>query len=202
METFSALLALCAGNSPVPGEFPAQRQVTRNFDVFFDLCQDKHLSKQCRGWWFETPSCPLSWCHCIETGLLSALDDSQCRHYLNQCWLTVNCTPQIVMIIAHAMNFCERRDALSGLESCWNWVPIIGTTPRYKLGWNLNHTRKFVFHRNTIKIATIAFRPAYVNSLLGFVRTRVLMSRSRLNNGATHGGWHFDIHRDFYTRGR
>ena len=27
-------------------------------------------------------------------------------------------------------------------------------------------------------------------SLLGFVRTRVLMSRSRLNNGATHGGWH------------
>ena len=155
---------LC-GEFTGPGEFPAQRQVTRSFDVFFDLCQDKHLSKQCWGWWFETPSCPLSWCHCIETGLLSALDDSQCRHYLNQCWLTVSCTPQIVMIIAHAMNFCERRDALSGLESCWNWVPIIGTTPRYKLGWNLNHTRKFVFHRNTIKIATIAFRPAYVNSL-------------------------------------
>ena len=43
----------------------------------------------------------------------------------------------------------------------------------------------------------------YSNSLLlGFVRTRVLMSRSRLNNGATHGGWHFDIHRDFDTRGR
>ena len=30
METFSALLALCAGNSPVPGEFPAQKPVTRN----------------------------------------------------------------------------------------------------------------------------------------------------------------------------
>ena len=26
METFSALLALCAGNSPVPGEFPAEGQ--------------------------------------------------------------------------------------------------------------------------------------------------------------------------------
>ena len=26
------------GNSPVPGEFPAQRPVTRSFDVFFDLC--------------------------------------------------------------------------------------------------------------------------------------------------------------------
>ena len=37
METFSALLAICAGNSPVTGEFHAQRPVTRSFDVFFDL---------------------------------------------------------------------------------------------------------------------------------------------------------------------
>ena len=37
METFSALLDLCAGNSPVTGEFPAQRPVMRSFDVFFDL---------------------------------------------------------------------------------------------------------------------------------------------------------------------
>ena len=37
METFSALLAFCAGNSPVHGEFPIQRPVTRSFDVFFDL---------------------------------------------------------------------------------------------------------------------------------------------------------------------
>ena len=37
METFSALLAICAGNSPVIGEFPAQRPVTRSFDVLFDL---------------------------------------------------------------------------------------------------------------------------------------------------------------------
>ena len=35
----SALLAICAGNSPVAGEFPAQRPVTRSFDVFFDLRQ-------------------------------------------------------------------------------------------------------------------------------------------------------------------
>ena len=33
MEIFSALLAFCAGNSPVTGEFPTQRPVTRNFDV-------------------------------------------------------------------------------------------------------------------------------------------------------------------------
>ena len=50
METFSALLALCAGNSPVTGEFPSQRPVTRSIDVFFDLRPNKQLSKQ----WFET----------------------------------------------------------------------------------------------------------------------------------------------------
>ena len=50
METFSALLAICAGNSPVPGEFPTQRPVTRSFDVYFDLRSDKRLSKQSWGW--------------------------------------------------------------------------------------------------------------------------------------------------------
>ena len=46
MKTFSALLALCAGNSPVTSEFPSQRPVTRNFDVFFYLHLNKRLSKQ------------------------------------------------------------------------------------------------------------------------------------------------------------
>ena len=62
METFSALLAICAGNSPVPGEFPAQRPVTRSFDVFFHLRLNKRLSKQSWGWWYETLSRPL-WRH-------------------------------------------------------------------------------------------------------------------------------------------
>ena len=63
METFSALVALCAGNSPVTGEFPAQRPVTQSFDVFFDLYLYKRLRKQSWGWWFETPSRPF-WRHC------------------------------------------------------------------------------------------------------------------------------------------
>ena len=57
METFSPLLPICAGNSPVTGEFPAPRPVTRSFDIFFDhvdLRQNKRLSKQSCGWWFET----------------------------------------------------------------------------------------------------------------------------------------------------
>ena len=62
MEIFSALLAICAGNSPVTGEFHTQRLVTRSFDVFFDLRPNKRLSKHSWGWWFETPSHPL-WRH-------------------------------------------------------------------------------------------------------------------------------------------
>ena len=62
METFSVLLAICAGNSPVPGEFPTQRPVTWSFDVFFDLRLNKQLSKQWWVWWVETLSRPL-WRH-------------------------------------------------------------------------------------------------------------------------------------------
>ena len=68
MGTFSALLALCAGNSPVTSEFPTQRPVTWNFDVFFDLRLNKQsLSKQLWGWWFETPLRSL-WQHCDVCG--------------------------------------------------------------------------------------------------------------------------------------
>ena len=57
------------------GEFPAQRPVTQSFDVFFDLRPNKRLSKHWRGWWFETPSCPL------------------CRHCNEMCWLCrINCS--------------------------------------------------------------------------------------------------------------
>ena len=45
METFSALLALCAGNSVVTGEFPAQRPVTQKYDVFFDLRINNRLNE-------------------------------------------------------------------------------------------------------------------------------------------------------------
>ena len=63
METLSALLALCAGNSPVTGEFPSQRPVTRSFDVFYDLHLNKCLSKQSKCRWFEMKS-RSSWRHC------------------------------------------------------------------------------------------------------------------------------------------
>ena len=48
METFPALLAICAGNSPVPGEFATQRLVTRSFDVYFDLRPNNGSVNNCK----------------------------------------------------------------------------------------------------------------------------------------------------------
>ena len=71
METLLALLAICATNSPVTGEFPAQ--MASNF-FFFDLRLNKQLSKQSWGWWFETPSRPL-WRHCNAISISPSLGD-------------------------------------------------------------------------------------------------------------------------------
>ena len=72
METFSALLALSAGNSSITSDFPAQRPMTRIFDVFFHLCLNKRQSKPSWGWWFDTPSCSL-WRYCNERKLIWSL---------------------------------------------------------------------------------------------------------------------------------
>ena len=53
IQTFSELLVLCVGNSPVISEFPSQRLVTGSFDFFFDLRLNKRLSKQLRRWWLD-----------------------------------------------------------------------------------------------------------------------------------------------------
>ena len=80
-RNISALLVFCVGNSPVTGEFPAQRPVTRNFGVFFDLHLNKRLSKQSSRRWFETPSRPLR----------------------RQCKATFSSIPQQVMIQDNAI---------------------------------------------------------------------------------------------------
>ena len=74
---FPRYWSFCAGNSPVTGEFPSQRPVTRSFDVFY-LRLNKRFSEQSSGRWFETtPSCPLwrhsnvSWLHQLSTNNLN-----------------------------------------------------------------------------------------------------------------------------------
>ena len=61
METFSTILAFCAGNSPVTGAFP----VTSDAELwcFLRYAPQYTVEKQWWGWWFETPSRPL-WRHC------------------------------------------------------------------------------------------------------------------------------------------
>ena len=78
MVKFSVLLALCAGNAPVTGEFPSQRQVTRSIDVSFDLRLNKRLANN------------------REAGD----SRSHCAHYdaTKMCWMT-----QIDMENGHAL---------------------------------------------------------------------------------------------------
>ena len=57
---------------------PAQRPVTRSFDVFFDLRLNKRLSKQTWAWWFEMLSRPL-WHHC--NGIGRCIDNVYLTHW-------------------------------------------------------------------------------------------------------------------------
>ena len=118
METYSALLAPCAGNSPVPGEFPAQRPVTRSFDVFFDLRLNKRLSKQWRSWWFEMLSRPL-WRH--RNGNRS----------LRSAWSPRFCLPQLAARPDPGMALCLPQ----GLYS------LSGKTSYHKISWSLEAAR-------------------------------------------------------------
>ena len=71
-----SLQALCAGNSPVTGECPSQRPVTRSFDIFFELHLNIRLSKQSRCQWFETPLRSL-WRHSNVTHILQGCRTSR-----------------------------------------------------------------------------------------------------------------------------
>ena len=102
METFSAILALCVWNSPVTGEFSTQRPVTRSFDFYFDQRLNKRLSKQPRGWWFETLSSPL-WRHCNgyfrSSSTVMKYDHPSITASFIACCLTILMTP---VIVAHS----------------------------------------------------------------------------------------------------
>ena len=71
--------------SPVCGEFPAQRPVTRSFDIFFDLRLNKRLHKQSWGWWFETLSCPL-WRQCNVFLLLGRHIQDMIQMWIYRLW--------------------------------------------------------------------------------------------------------------------
>ena len=84
-------------HSVVTAELPAQRPVTRSFDVFFDLRLNIRLSKQSWGWWFETLLRPW-WRHCNDedSPCLDLYHDSNApsRQQISIChdsWILVTC---------------------------------------------------------------------------------------------------------------
>ena len=70
-------LPFSEGNSPITGELPSQRPVTRSFGIFLDL---KRLSKPSRRRWFETLSHSL-WRNCNDENQTFNLVTT--RRYLN-----------------------------------------------------------------------------------------------------------------------
>ena len=108
------------------GEFPTQRPVMRSFDIFFDLCLNKRLSKQSWGWWFETLSCPL-WRQC---NALSVLAFAHCTS--DVCWEQEN--GSLKLINTFTMRKATRRfnyshHAMPSAQIQWQSSPKAVTSP-------------------------------------------------------------------------
>ena len=144
METFSMLLALCDGNPPVTGGFPSQRPVTRRFDVFFDLCLNKWLSKQSRRWWFETSSRSL-WRHCDTHNYLGQTVESisdilhLCVQMINdgftlmsEIYLIISCDSCSSTVDA-AYSYQDDVMTRRHWTSCWTNIRLTGNLRRHKM---------------------------------------------------------------------
>ena len=127
---------LC-GEFTVTGEFPAQRPVTRSFDVFFDLHLNKRLSKKSWGWWFQTRSRPL-WRHCN----------------VNIVYVSVLYT---VIGLDNGLS-PDRHKAM-----IWTNASIMLITPFRKRQWHLNQNTIFLeeneYQNVVCKMAAILSRP-------------------------------------------
>ena len=124
METFSALLAICTGNSPVPGNFPAQRPVTRSFNVFFDLRPNKRLSKQSWGWWFATQCFPW-WRH---RNLFAVFHPcfGMCR------WYRCSTSGSTITVLSNSSMILKRKQQLK-ISTCFaDWGMILFYVYIYK----------------------------------------------------------------------
>ena len=149
METFSALLALCVGTSPVTGELSVQRPVTRSFDVFFDLRLNKRLSKQSWGCWFETPS-RSSWRHRNVTSAsitLSIYNDrlnvTDFRQYFLQVNNNVNLQWNKTVQFIYIYNFISDKN-ITVKE--W-WLFPVDNRRRWSFGGG-----EYIFHRHAWNI--------------------------------------------------
>ena len=83
------------GEPPVTGGYPSQRPVSWTFDVFFDLCLNKRLSKQSRSRWFERPSRPLRRHKCFPRKGVKPLPRSMMTQFaeVSRTWM-ISCISQ------------------------------------------------------------------------------------------------------------
>ena len=129
----------CAGNSPVTGEFPAQRPVTQSFDVFFDLRLNKRLSKQSWCKWMETLS-RSSWRHCnaaIATpwnklGCVSSIQASGFQTFMLLLFVASSLSMLIMVVLGHLGKLTnddhykdQKRTAFLRGGMTGKWVEII-----------------------------------------------------------------------------
>ena len=120
IRTFSALLALCAGNSPATGEFPSQMPVTWSFDVSFGLCLNERLSKQSWGWWFETPSRSL-WHHSnVKSETETAVRSKLVKHVSHSAVIYILHHPSKRRLQIHEeRTFCSQQNSRFKVKFRW-----------------------------------------------------------------------------------
>ena len=135
METFSMLLAFCAGNSPVTGELPTQRPVMRSFDAFFHLRLNKWLSKKSWGWWFKMALCSL-WRHCNVKGF-SAIWSSIIHCNRNNIRMKCSSLAALVLVTRPTL---ERRKTLGQIRSI-NYLTWLSNLPTFEINM-LNGTAR------------------------------------------------------------
>ena len=87
METFSALLALCAANSPATDEFPHKRQWHGALVLSLICVWINRWINNREAWWFETPSRSL-WSHCYEKRVSGTGTSNYILQYL---WDVITC---------------------------------------------------------------------------------------------------------------
>ena len=145
METFPALLVLCARNSPVTGEFPGQRPVTQSFDVFFDLRLNKRFSKQSSGMWIETPSRSL-WRHCYDSHVRHIMKYAHCLRIALLCGVLVYLYFKCKVLTDIPLS---RTNHLSRLAIKATWQLLYLTIPYVQ--WNITRCK----HQTMIYIITV-----------------------------------------------
>ena len=111
------------------GEFPAQRPVTRRFDVFFYLCLNKRSNTQSSGWWFETPSCSL-WRHCNGYNQSRPVDRIYCILNMLNCFNCLKDHQRCIHISYDISYFVSRRRLNSHLSNTTCCLPFaVNTMP-------------------------------------------------------------------------